>query len=322
MRALAAVLPALALLAGLPAASAPVDEALAWLEKVSNSARQTTYAGTVLHVAGDRASASRITHLFIGGVEHERIEWLDGPRREIVRRNDELQCFYPDEKTIRMDKRVSARFFPSLLTGAPATIAESYRLRLGKVERVAGQECQWIHLEPRDMLRYAQRLCAELASGLLLRARTLGPKGEVLEQYTFTDLRLGPLVSRSELKSVFHAQSKDWRRDSQPLDDARPVNTGWAVDKLPSGFSLVGEMFKKFPNRPHPVSQLVYTDGLATMSVFVEPMPTPPRAAESLDGEGDLSIFARPMGDSLVTVIGEVPPAAAQQVGRSVSRRP
>lgn len=328
MRALAAVLPALLLGACLPAAANNAEErggkeaALALLEKVANSARQTTYAGTVLHLAGDRASSTRVTHLFIGGVEHERIEWLDGPRREVLRRGDELQCLYPDEKTIRMDKRVTARFFPSLLTGTPAAIAENYKLTLGKVERVAGQECQWILLDPRDMLRYAQRLCAEIATGLLLRARTLGTKGETLEQYTFTDVRLGPQVARSELRSTFQAQSKDWRRDNQSLADARAVPTGWGVERLPSGFTLVGEMLRKFPNRPHPVSQLMYSDGLATMSVFVEPMPTPARSAESLEGEADLSIFARPMGDSLVTVIGEVPPAAALQVGRSVQRRP
>ena len=322
MRGLAALLPVAALLAGLPAAAAPGTDPLAWLERAASSARLTTYAGTVVHMSGDRASTSRITHLFYGGAEHEKIEALDGERREIVRHNDEMQCFFPDAKTVRIDRRVTARFFPSLVSGPPQAIAEHYQVRLGSVERVLGQDCQWIHLDPRDSLRFAQRLCAELGSGLLLRAKTLGTRQQVLEHFTFTDLRLGPQVSRSELKSTFFAQSKDWRRDNQNPVDTKQAATGWQVGNVPPGFLMVSERLRKFPNRAQPVSHLVFSDGLATMSVFVEPMSNPPRTAEATNEEGALSVFVRPMGEHLVTVLGEVPPAAAQQVGRSVARQP
>jgi sigma-E factor negative regulatory protein RseB len=312
----------LALGACLPVLASPGADPLTWLQRAANSARSANYSGTVMHVSGERTTTTRITHVFIAGSEHEKIESLDGPRREIVRHNDQLQCFYPDAKTIRMDRRVTARFFPSLLSGPPEALGEHYRLQLGKVERVLGQDCQWIHLDPKDAFRYAQRVCAELNSGLLLRAKTLGAKQQMLEQFTFTDLRVGQQVSRGELKSTFHAQSKDWHRDSQPLDEAKPVASGWTVSAPPPGFRLVGEMHRKFPNRPQPVSQLVYSDGLATMSVFVEPMTAgAPRNAEANSQDGALSVFARPMGEHLVTVLGEVPPAAAQQVGRSVARQ-
>ena len=321
MRRLAAAIPVLALCAGIPAAASPGADPLTWLQKAAASARETTYAGTVMHMSGERTATTRVTHLFVAGAEHEKIESLDGPRREVVRHNDELQCFYPDAKTIRLDRRVTARFFPSLVVGPTETIPENYVLRLGKVERVLGTDCQWIHLDPRDALRYAQRVCAELASGLLLRARTLGSRQQILEQFTFTDLRQGAQVSRSELKSTFHAQSKDWRRDNQPRDEAKQVATGWGVSAPPPGFRLVSEMQRRMPNRAQPVSQLVFSDGLATMSVFVEPMTNPPRTAETTNEDGALSVFVRPMGEHLVTVLGEVPPAAAQQVGRAVTKQ-
>jgi sigma-E factor negative regulatory protein RseB len=274
-----------------------------------------------MQMSGERTATSRITHLFLAGAEHERIESLDGPRREVVRHNDDLQCFYPDAKTIRLDRRVTAKFFPSLVIGPPEAVPENYTLRLGKVERVLGTECQWIHLDPKDALRYAQRVCAELTTGLLLRAKTLGSRQQVLEQVAFTDLRTGTQVSRSELKSTFHAQSKDWRRDNQPLDETKQVATGWSVSAAPPGFRLLSEMHRKMPNRAQPVSQLVFSDGLATMSVFVEPMTNPPRTAEATNEDGALSVFVKPMGEYLVTVLGEVPPAAVQQVGRAVTRQ-
>ena len=315
----AAALPLLALGACLPAWASAGADPVTWLQRAADSARTLNYAGTVMHLSGERTATTRITHIAVDGAEHEKIEALDGPRREIVRHNDEMQCFYPDAKTIRVDRRVTARFFPSLLSGPAQELGEHYRLHLGKVERVVGRDCQWIHLDPKDALRYAQRVCAELASGLLLRAKTLGAKHHVLEQFAFTDLRLGASVSRSELKSTFHAQSKDWRRDSQPLNEAKRVSTGWSVAP-PPGFRLVGEMQRTMPNRAQPVSQLVLSDGLATMSVFVEPMTNAPRTAEAASEDGALSVFVRPMGEHLVTVLGEVPPAAALQVGRSVTR--
>lgn len=322
MRRFTAALPWLALCAGLPAAAqSPGVDPLTWLQRSAASARQATYSGTVMHVQGERTTTSRITHVFVSGSEHERIESLDGPRREIVRRDDQLQCYFPDAKTIRIDRRVTARFFPSLVGGPAEAIAENYKLALGNVERVLGQDCQWIHLDPKDTLRYAQRLCAELGTGLLLRAKTLGAKQQVLEQYGFTDLRVGRDVSRSEVKSSFLPQSKDWKRDVQPPDEPRPGSTGWTIGAPPPGFRLVGEMQRTLPNRPLPVTQLVLSDGFATMSVFVEPMSNPPRAVEATSEDGALSVFVRPMGDHLVTVLGEVPPAAAQQVGRSVGRQ-
>jgi sigma-E factor negative regulatory protein RseB len=315
-----AVAPWLALGAILPVLAAPPEDPVAWLQKAAVSARETTYAGTVMHVTGDRTATTRITHLFIGGAEHEKIESLDGPPREIVRHNDEMQCFYPDAKTVRMDRRVSARLFPSLLAGPPKALAENYKISLGAVERLLGKDCQWIHLDPRDALRFAQRLCAELSTGLLLRAKTLGPRQQVVEQFTFTDLRLGSQVSRGEVKSTFHAQSKDWRRDNQVVEETLPVSTGWEVAAPPPGFRLVGEMHRKMPNKTQPVSQLVLSDGIAHMSVFVEPLVNARRAAEALTEDGGLSVFIRPLGEHFITVVGDVPGAAVQQVGRSVAK--
>lgn len=310
-----------ATLAALPALGTPAADPLTWLQKIVSGTRETTYTGTVVHSAGGATFTSRVVHVFRDGTEIERIESLDGPRQEIVRINDHIQCFHPDSKTIRTDKRVSARFFPSLLLAPPEVIAESYQVRLGPVERVAGKECQWVFLEPKDELRFAHRLCAHLASGVPLRSVMVGPapRRAVLEQYSFTDVRLGRDVPAKDVRSSFEPLSADWRRDRPADEESRPAPTGWTVLSPPKGFRLVHELQRKFPGRPHAVSQLVFSDGLAALSVFVEPAGAAD-ARESLNQEGGLSIYTRPMGDHRVTVLGEVPAAAVQQVGRGVVR--
>jgi sigma-E factor negative regulatory protein RseB len=314
-------IPALALGFACTAQAAPSDP-LAWLQRAAQASRNASYSGVFVHNNGERTSTVRVTHVTVNGDEHERIESLDGPPYEIVRRNEEMFCYFPDAKTVRLDRRINARFFPSILRAPAESIAASYDVKLGKTERVLGYDCQWIRLEPKDSMRFAQRLCAEVGTGLVIRAKTFNDQKQVIEQYTFTDLKLGPHVARSDVKSIFEARVKQWITDSQPREEAKGVETGWAVGNPPAGFQKITELRRTLPGRAQPVSQLIFSDGLASLSVFVEPNAVPGRTGEASNEDGTTTFFVRPMGEHVVTVLGEVPLATAQQVGRSVTRRP
>jgi sigma-E factor negative regulatory protein RseB len=308
------------LTAAIPAyAQVPPADPVQLLQRAAQAARTLTFTGTYVHATDDRMSTARITHAIVGGDEHEKIETLDGPLREFLRRNDEMQCFMPDAKTVRLDRRTTGRFFPSLLA-SPDAIAENYTVKLGGVERVLGLDCQWIRLEPRDALRFHQRVCAEIASGLLLRARVLSEHNRVLENFTFTEVRIGAQVPRSEIKSAFRQEQGKWQTDSRPRDESISVDTGWAAASLPAGFRKVIEMRRTMPGKPQPVAHLVYSDGLASISVFVEPAAPGAASVEAVYDEGLYSVFVKTVGDHVVTVLGEVPPAATQMVGRGVAR--
>jgi sigma-E factor negative regulatory protein RseB len=304
------------------ARAAPGEDALAWLQRAAQAARGASYAGTFVHTNGDRTSTVRISHAIVGNDEHERIEPLDGPAYEIVRKNDEMFCYFPDAKTVRLDRRVTARFFPAFLSGTPTAVAASYEVKLGATERVLGYECRWIRLEPRDAMRHAQSVCSEVGTGLVIRARTSNDRRQYLEHYTFTDLKIGPAAARPDMKSIYEARVKRWIGDSQPREETKTMDTGWTVSNAPAGFFKVAELRRSLPGREHPVSQLIYSDGVASLSVFVEPNKGPSRAAEASTEDGATSFFVRPMGETLVSVLGEVPLATAQQVARSVARRP
>lgn len=313
------VLPALALGFACHAYAGPQQEAQVWLTRATQAAREATYEGVYVHSNGERTSTVRISHVNQGAEEHERIEPLDGGGVEIVRRNEERFCRFPDAKTVRLDPRITNRFFPGILAASAETITASYDVALGKTERVLGYECQWIRLDPRDELRFAQRVCAEFATGLILRAKVLNAQGQVIEQYTFTDLRIG--AARTDLKAIFRARNRQWVSDGQPRDDTATAETGWTPSRLPPGFRKVAEMKRTLPGRPSPVAQIVLTDGVASLSVFVEPA-APARNAETASEDGTTAFYSRPEGDQMVSVLGEVPLATAQLVARGVTRRP
>lgn len=305
-----------------PGAQAAPSDPLAWLQRAAQAARLATYEGTYVHTNGERTSTVRVAHVNANGEEHERIEPLDGSLHEIVRRNDEMFCRFPDAKTVRLDPRITARFFPAILGASAEPLAASYEVSLGKTERVLGYECRWIRLQPRDAHRFGQAVCSEIGTGLILRARTTNAERQVIENYSFTDLKIGGQVARADLKSIFRARNRQWLSDGRPRDEVASTETGWSVTRLPPGFHKVAELRRTLPGRAHPVSQIVLTDGLANLSVFVEPNATPPRTAEASSADGSTSFFVRPMGDNVVTVLGEVPPATAEMVARSVARRP
>jgi sigma-E factor negative regulatory protein RseB len=315
------ILPALALGFACSAQAGPSDP-MSWLQRAAQAARQASYEGVYVHTNGDRTSTVRVTHVNSATEEHERIEPLDGANSlEIVRRNDEMYCRFPDGKTVRLDPRITNRFFPGILASTAATIGASYEVKLGKTERVLGYECQWIRLEPRDAMRFSQRLCSEAGTGLIVRAKVLNDQHQVIEQYTFTDLKLGSHVGRNDLKSIFKARNRQWITDGQRRDEAINAESGWAVTHAPTGFEKVAELKRALPGRSEPVSQIVLTDGLASLSVFVEPNTSPARTAETSSEDGTTTFFVRPMGNLMVTVLGEVPLATAQQVARSVAHR-
>src|SRR3954464_14871295 len=155
------ILPALAVGVACGTQAAPATDPIAWLQRAAQSARAASYEGVYVHTNGERTSTVRVTHVNSAGDEHERIEPLDDASLEIVRHNDETFCRFPDAKTVRLDPRITNRFFPNLISASAEAIAQAYEVKLGKLERVLGYECQWLRLEPRDALRYPQAICAE-----------------------------------------------------------------------------------------------------------------------------------------------------------------
>lgn len=297
------------------------DPALEWLERIARSARELPYTGVFVHQTADATNTTRITHLMDRqGVEHEKLELMDGPLTEIIRRNDELICYRPDVKTVRIDRRSTGRFFPSLISGSAKTIADNYRVKLGNVERVAGQDCQWVILEPRDAMRYMQKLCAELSTGLLLRAKMFNDRNQMIEQFMFTQVDVNGNVPRHAIRSRYEQQT-GWQRE-QAVKSAKDSDTGWLVGNLPAGFRKVMEMTRNLIGRPAPVSHLVYSDGVLNVSVFVESTQGAANSVTSaLAEDGPTSFAMRAVSDYQVTVIGEVPLAAVQTIADGVVRR-
>ena len=298
---------------------APAD-AMAWLKKIAAASRQINYAGTFVYQHGNQVETSRIAHFVNASGEYEKLETLDGPPREIVRNNDNVTCYLPDIKTVVIEKR-AARRFPALLPEQLSGISDNYVVKKGQQDRVAGFDCQVVVLEPKDNLRYGHKFCAELATGLPLRARMYSDRNEMVESFAFTQLRIGSGISRDMVKSRFAGKSQTWRVDKSALEqNETSADTGWVLNNQPTGFKKFTEMKRSIAGRSVQVSHIVYSDGLAAVSVFIEPMPkSPPPAGPTY--QGAVNIYVKSQADQMVTVVGETPARTVKQIAESLSPR-
>jgi sigma-E factor negative regulatory protein RseB len=297
------------------------QDGVAWLQKMATASRQLNYSGTFVYRHASRSETSRIVH-FVNpaGGEFEKLETLDGPAREVIRTNDQVVCYLPESKTVLIEKRGKRRF-PALLPDRMTGVSENYVVRVSGMDRVAGHDCQVIVLEPRDKLRYGRHFCADAASGLPLRARTFNENKEPLESFAFTELTIGGSFNRDRVRSRFAARSRDWKVDHSGFPTGEvAADTGWVLTQQPTGFTKLTELKRSIAGRNFMVSHIVYSDGLAAVSVFIEPLPKA-RIARSLSHQGAVNIYTRPVADYMVTVLGEAPAATVMQIANSLEFR-
>lgn len=295
----------------------PQTDPLNWFYQSQQAAQNLDYSGTFVYQQGKQVRTSRIIRLRTAKAVIEKLEVLDGASQETIRSGDEIVHYLPAERRIIVEHRGSERNFPDIRLIQTQALTRHYAVRPLSTDRVAGRAAQGIALEPRDALRYGYRFWSDRSSGLLLRAQTVSEKGEVIEQIAFTQLVLGG-VRPSQIKSS-HVNTRGWRIENSPVSphDA----SGWKAGWLPGGFKLIRTVRRVLgragsSGEPREVIQLVFSDGLAGISVFVEPWS--PRHERLPLQQGSLNMLGKQHGKFWLTIVGEVPLVSIRQVAESL----
>lgn len=295
---------------------AQARDVLEWLNQASQASRALNYTGTYFYYHGEHTEVMRVSHRVDAKAERNKIEVLDGPRREFIRINNEVYCHLADGKTVRINHNAVQRFFPAVVPDNIVNLARYYNPKLGGVEKVAGRDCQVVILEPRDGYRYTQMVWLDTASSLPLKTRTVDERGAAVSMFVFSEIEIG----KQPDKAIFDVRTAGKLVQVTGFDEQAKASE-WAV-KAPPGFVAAFEARRPLPGRKNSVLHRIYSDGMSSFSIFIEPTQEDTYALQGLSTENAINIYSRRLGGGhKITALGEVPAATLLEVGNSVQKK-
>lgn len=297
------------------------DDAREWLQRSTDALATRNYFGLFTHTTNGQSETMRIVHRVDGGKSTERLLSLDGSGREIVRTENEVHVYLPDRRVVLVEARTDAGSLLKALPAPSPQLDAMYELQLSKGHKLLGREVRILDIRPRDAFRYGYRLWLDEESAMPLRTVVADPTGRPLEQIHFTRLELPKRIDASATEATVDATGFQWiktgRKPARAAMAARAAE--WRPTRMPPGFRLVGSRVQTMPGVPVPVQHLIFSDGFASVSVFIEPGsasgPTPPESTTV----GSANAYTVTIKDHVVTAVGEVPPQTVRDIATSVA---
>ena len=301
--------------------SVAADDAWLALQKSAYAARELNYQGVFLYVNGKQASSVQVTHMNNAGREMTRNVVLDNnaqanqPREVYSQGSDIVILHQKNQKTV-IEKRRGQNLFPAMLPTDLRAVKASYSATFGTKELVAGREAQVIDLISNDVYRYSYKIWADTEYGLLLKMTLVDSKSKTLEQIEFTQL------------STLNSQDVNWFQpkidvtksyEMQDNTAVNHVNSNWIITELPIGYAKVDHRALAVPGKAAPVDQMIFSDGIGSVSVFIEPLIKNVRPKMGQMSIGSTNICARVLDGYQITVVGEVPSLPCLQIAQAVS---
>jgi sigma-E factor negative regulatory protein RseB len=313
-----------------PDAGASLADAKAWLARIHAAANTGNYHGTMVLSAGGTMSSSRVWHFAVGEQTFELLEAMDGRQQRILRHNDMVHTLWPQTRVAVLEKRETLAAWSTTPQEVDPQALEQYELRREGLARIAGRDATVFLLEPRDTLRYLQRLWADQATGLILRADVMGlPAGAgaaraVLESTAFSEIAIGVKPQPEIVTQAMLDEKKTDYRVVRPQQQRTNLDAeGWVLANAVPGFKLAGCVRRGMDTAGDdaPVLQAVFTDGLTHVSLFVEQYKPQRHRGDTQAQQGASATLTQRRGEHWVTAVGDVPPATLRLFAAALERK-
>ena len=285
-----------------------------WLVRIHDASRKRAYTGTFVVSVGSEMASARIWHVCDGEQQMERVESLTGAPRSTFRRNNQVVTFFPDAKVARTEERESLGIFPNFLKANDTAIAEFYNIKMLDVDRVAGFDAEVVQLVAKDNLRYSYRIWTERKSGLVVKLQTLDSNGGVIEQTAFSELNLDAPVKMDKLAAMMN-NTAGHKLERLEMSKTTATSQGWTLARGVPGFMALS-CFKRTE-----AMQWIFSDGLAAVSLFVEPFDRKRHIQEGAWAMGATQTLTKRMDDWWLTAVGEVPAPTLKVFAQQLERK-
>jgi sigma-E factor negative regulatory protein RseB len=284
-----------------------------------SAAHKLNYEGIFVYGQHNELSSMKIIHSAGPKGERERLISMDGTGREVIRDHKKVTCYLPDKQSIVVEQARPQTMFPPRFPVNISQLEKNYHLSLAGNGEVAGYSSQVIEIKPKDNLRYGHRLWVEKVNGLLLKTHLLTDDDDPIEQFMFTHLKIMDQIPEERLKPKQDITNMSRYEASEHQVQSRAEAThNWVIERMPSGFKHNMQRLTNITENTEPAEHLMVSDGLASVSVFIEQSMEQEENLVGGSHMGAVHAFGRVIDDHHVTVVGEVPFLTVKMIGESV----
>lgn len=275
-----------------------------WLERMNQALHTLDYEGRFVYQHGNTLEAMYLSHSVSNGQERERLMSLTGLPREVIRDANGVVCLVAGRESPDIGRPRNAAQLSPIQPIRPDRLSHYYRFELGDTQRVADREGQSVSILPRDALRYGYWLLLDQETALPLAAATLDASGNRVSQLLFTELHVGPLDRHSPQGLGTHGDITRWVTPNPAVVPEQAPR--WRFTDIPGGFAQTRYRRRVMGNDDHEVEHFIFSDGLATVSVYIE-QDRDPEFRPGVSRLGAVVAISREIPGHQVTAVGEVP---------------
>ncbi|MDA0705340.1 MAG: MucB/RseB C-terminal domain-containing protein [Proteobacteria bacterium] len=286
-----------------------------WLQKMTIAVQTTNYEGTVIRIQDDVAEAIKVVHVVTDGVVRKKVVIQEGNGLEIIRNGNEVHCILPDRKSVLVQEWDDQSTLFSTLPSSDIQFGNEYDVAIVRKDRVAGRQAIVLAIRPHDGLRYGHRIWLDLATGFPLQTNLIAGDGEAIQQVKFADIRIGETIHASAFQPSTNIDDFRWFTEPRETIE-QEIESDWISSNAPAGFRLISTHVEEAPGKEDPQTHMLFSDGLANVSVFVAPHMGDTEARRARVAASNS--FSIAIDGFRITAVGDVPAETVEQIARSM----
>lgn len=294
------------------------------VKEMSVALKMLNYEGTFVHLQGMHVTTFRIMHSSGADGELERMISLDGEAREVIRNNALVTCIWPGTRSVYVSESKARDHLPQVAT--EIADSEHYQFSMGKPDRVAGVATYVVNVDPVDNNRYGYRFWIDQDTRMLLRSMLIDDSRTV-EQVVFTDIEFPDFIDPARFDVDPNKEQLSWLEPRRAkATSGFPKALSKQVDRvqftnLPGGYDEVSETYSSLTGDSAPVSHVMLSDGMASVSVYVEYIDVADQklSTAGLSSMGAMNAFGVSTKSAFITAVGEVPADTVRSIAEAVS---
>lgn len=296
------------------------DKSSLWLQRMNDALYNLDYEGHFVYLHNNSLEGMRISHRFEDGILKAQLISLNGAQREVIREDKKISIIRHHAGKLKISQRPISSNLSPLMQIDTEQLQDFYQFKTNGRARVAGRMGRVITIEPKDNLRYGYRIVLDKSSGLPLDVTILNESNELVSQMMFTDLTINDSQSH-------HKKDQGMSALGQKVASgigAAGTSKRWYFENLPPGYVQSTHRYKSRKGAQKEVEHFMFSDGLATISVYTELRGKPKAKDSGFSGPtslGSVNAYARSFDTHKVTAVGEVPMLALQQIVEGIRQK-